>query len=388
MYLLRLPLLDFHSYDAVQAGSVRLYIPTALFECVVLRPILAVIALVASAAALAFNNSTWIWANDTVPVPGGGENRPAACAFRRHFTPHPGKNPSFTDILVTADDSFTFYVNGEQVGTGAYYPLAYAFRTHLLRSGLNVFAVTATSNSTGSTPAGLLIAMQITYDDGTIDVIVSNTTWLGFTSVPDGYQNPAFPDSSWPAAVEESPYGASAWGPVTIPENPQTFVYTNATNRIWTNEAANASVDAPVGSRPFRLTWTPPAGQTASYVTAIISCDNEYMFFINGDMVAGGYHYHLSQQFSISLSPAANVVFAVNATNYDGPAGFIAEIQITTTGAPACTECSSSSFVITDASWKWTTIVTEGFEDPGYDDSKWSPAVVAEAYPVTFSPSQ
>jgi hypothetical protein len=351
-----------------------------------LRPILSVIALVASAAALDFNNSTWIWANDSVPVSGGGENPSAACAFRRHFFSGFGKTPLFTDILVTADDSFTFYVNGEQVGTGGYYPLAYAFRTASLTSGHNVFAVTANSTSTGSTPAGLLIAMQITYDDDTIDVIVSNTSWLAFTSVPDGYQNRTFPDSSWPTAVEKSPYGASAWGPVTIPANPQTFVYTNATNWIWTDESPNASVNASVGSRPFRLTWTPPAGQTASSVTAIISSDNEYVFFINGNMIAGGYDCRLSQQFSTSLSPAANVVFAVNATNYGGPAGFIAEIQITTTGAgPACT--NSSSFVITDESWKWTSIVPEGFEDPGYDDSRWSPSVVAKAYPVTFTPS-
>ncbi|KAJ6457876.1 hypothetical protein C8R45DRAFT_1081718 [Mycena sanguinolenta] len=353
-----------------------------------LRSILAVVALVASAAGLDFNNSTWIWANNSVPASGGGETPPGGCAFRRYFTPPPGKTPNFTDIIVTADNNFTFYVNGEQVGTGAYYPLAYAFRTPLLGSDSNVFAVIATSGSRSSAPAGLLIAIQVTYDDGTRDMpIVSDTTWRALTSVPDGYQNLTFNDSSWPAAVGESPYGASAWGPVTIPTNPQTFVYTNATNWIWTNETPNASVDAPVGSRPFRLTWTPPAGQTPRSATVIISSDDEYMFFINGNMIAGGYNYRLSQQFSISLAPAANVVFAVNATNYSGPAGFIAEIQITTTGAPGCTECNSSSIVITDASWKWTSTVSEGFEAPGFDDSSWSPAVVAVGYPVAFSPS-
>ncbi|KAJ7240923.1 hypothetical protein C8J57DRAFT_1370353 [Mycena rebaudengoi] len=351
-----------------------------------LRPILCAVALVASVAALDFNNSTWIWVNDSVPVSSGGETPPGGRAFRRHFISRAGKIPHFTDILVTADDSFIFHVNGEQVGTGAYYPLAYVFRTPLLSSGRNVFAVTATSGSMSSTPAGLLITIQITYHDGTRDIIVSDTTWRAFASVPGGYQNPKFDDSSWPAAVGESPYGASPWGPVTIPTNPQKFVYTNATKWIWTNETANASVDAPVGSRPFRLTWTPPAGQTARSATAIISSDDEYVFFINGKMIAGGYNYGLSQQFSISLAPAANVVFAVNATNYAGPAGFIAEIQITTTGAPVCTECSSSSFVITDASWKWTSTVSEGFEAPGFDDSSWSPAVVTVGYSV--GPSQ
>ncbi|KAJ7470008.1 hypothetical protein B0H11DRAFT_2043168 [Mycena galericulata] len=342
-----------------------------------LRPILAVVVLVASAAALDFNASTWIWTNDGATLPG-------ACAFRRDFTPPAGRTPNSTDILVTGDESFTFYVNGEQLGTGGNYQIAYAFRTPLLGSGPNVFAVTATSGSTNLTPAGLLVAIQITYNDGTTDTIVSDTTWRAVTSVPDGYQNLTFDDSSWPAAVGEGPYGASAWGPVTIPTTPPTFVLTNATNWIWTNEAANASLSAPVGSRPFRLTWMPPPGQTATSVTIIVLGDDEYVFFINGNVVAGGYKYYLPQQFSISLAPATEVVFAANATNDGGPAGFIAEIQVTTTGAPGCTECSSSSFVITDASWKWTSTVPAGFEAPGFDDSSWSPAVVAVGYPVGF----
>ncbi|KAJ7836032.1 hypothetical protein B0H14DRAFT_2514212 [Mycena olivaceomarginata] len=354
------------------------------------RPILALVVLVASTAALDFNNSTWIWANDSVPTSGGGATSAGARAFRRRFTTQDRKIPTFTDILITADENFTFYVNHEKVGTGAYYPLAYAFRTPLLRSGENMFAVTATGGSKSSTPGGLLIAIQITYNDGSTDTVVSDTHWLALTSVPDGYQNLTFGDGSWPAAVDESPYANSAWGPITIPANPQTFIYTNATHWIWTNETSKPSVTALVGSRPFRLTWTAPSGQMVMSASILISSDDEYMFFINGNMVAGGYNYVVSQQLSTSLAPAAKVVFAVNATNYGGPAGFIAEIQITTTGAPGCTECGSSrSFVITDESWKWTSTVPAGFEDPGYDDSSWFPAVVA-ATPAywQFKPSQ
>jgi hypothetical protein len=339
---------------------------------------------VANAAALDFNSSTWIWTNDSVSA-GGPTPTPGARAFRRDFIPPAGKIPDFTDILITGNENFTFYVNGEQLGTGANYRLACAFCTPLFGSGHTVFAVTAASGSLNSSPAGVLVAIQLTYSDGTTDSIVSDTAWRASTSVPGGYQTPTFDDSSWPPAVEEGPYGASAWGSVTIPTTPPTFNLTNATNWIWTNEAPNAAISAPVGSRPFRLTWTPPPGQTARTATISICADDEYVFFINGNVVAGGYVYHVPQQFSISLAPAATVVFAANTTNDAGPAGFIAEIQVTTTGAPGCTECSSSSFVITDASWKWTSTVPAGFEAPGFDDSSWFPAVVEVGYPV---PSQ
>ncbi|KAJ6471512.1 hypothetical protein C8R45DRAFT_1014594 [Mycena sanguinolenta] len=343
--------------------------------------IFAFVAFATSTAAFDFNASTWIWANQT----SGGAASLGECAFRKDFTPPDGKTPNFTDILVTADKSFTFYVNGQELGTGSNYQLPYAFRTPLLASGPNVFAAVASpSTNLTQAPAGLLVAIQVTYTDGSTDTIVSDTTWLALTTVPPGSQNLTFDASTWPAAVAESPYGGSGWGPVVIPTTPPSFVLTNATNWIWTNESPNAYISAPVGPRPFRLTWTAPPGQVARSATIIAAGDDEYVFFVNGNLVAGGYSFALSQQISISLAPTANVVFAANVTNDNGPAGFIAEIQITTTGAAGCTDCGSSSFVITDASWKWTDTVPPGFEAPGFDDSSWSPAVVVVAYPLDW----
>ncbi|KAJ7198437.1 hypothetical protein B0H12DRAFT_1166091 [Mycena haematopus] len=316
---------------------------------------LAFVALVANAAALDFSSSTWIWTNDSVSTSGGSATPPGA------------------DILITGDENFTLYVNGEQLGTGANYHLGYAFRAPLRSSGLNVFAVTATSDSTSPTPPGVLVAINLTYSDGTSDIIVSNTTWRALSSVPDGYQNLRFDDRSWPAAVGKGAHN---------PNNPPTFTITNVTNWIWTNETTDPASSALSGSRPFRLSWTPPPGQTPRSATISVCADDAYAFFVNGILVAGGYLYSACQQFSISLAPAAEVVFAANATNGGGPAGFLAEIQVTTTGAPGS---SSSSFVVTDTDWKWTSTVPAGFEDPGFDDSSWFPAVLDVGYAV---PSQ
>jgi hypothetical protein len=104
------------------------------------------------------------------------------------------------------------------------------------------------------------------------------------------------------------------------------------------------------------------------------------LFFVNGNLVAGGYGYQLTQQFTIYIPPAPKVVFAVNATNDSGPAGIAATMQINTSGAPACAECTSISFALTDASWKWSSTVPDGFEAPGFDDSSWFPSVVEADY--------
>ncbi|KAJ6541432.1 hypothetical protein B0H19DRAFT_886758, partial [Mycena capillaripes] len=305
------------------------------------------------------NASTWIWASDG----SGGE-----AAFRRNFTTPAGKTAAFTEILLAAEN-FTLYANGEELGTGANSQFAYTFRIPSPTSGLNVFAVTGISGSTNSTPAALLVAIQITYSDNTTDTIVSDKSWLAFGSVPRGCQDTSFDDSRWTGAVEEGAYGTAPWGQVVIPTvTPQSSVLTNS---IWT-----AGVPAPLGSYPFRLTWTPPPRQTAISASITVAIDDEYLFFVNGKLVAGGYGYQLIQQFTIYIPPAPKVVFAVNATNDAGPGGITVTMQINTSGAPTCGGCTSSSFALADASWKWNSTVPNGFEAPGFDDSSWSPAVV------------
>ncbi|KAJ6589683.1 hypothetical protein B0H19DRAFT_1014757 [Mycena capillaripes] len=334
--------------------------------------------LAASTATLDFTASTWIWTNDT----SNDVSPPGTRAFRQDFTPPAGKTPDFTDIIITANESFTLYVNGQELVAGANHNFAYAFRTPLLGTGPSVFAVTGVSGSSvNSTLAGLLVAIQVTYKDGSTDAIVSDTNWRASTSVPDGYQMVNFDDSSWSAAVAQGNYGASPFGEVIIPTPPgsMSLSLTNATNVIWTG-----SNIIQVGSWPFRLTWTPPSGQIATSATIVVNADDHHSFYVNGDLVTSGNDYRYTQQLTIYIPPAPAVVFAVNATDVAPPAGFVALIQINTSGAPACAKCTASSFVVTDANWKWANTVPADFSAPGFDDSSWSPATVIGAYGMVY----
>ncbi|KAF7367956.1 Carbohydrate-binding module family 67 protein [Mycena sanguinolenta] len=336
-----------------------------------IHSILTLVTLATSTAGLDFNASAWIWANDT----SSGE-----VAFRRHFTTPAGKTVAFADTLLAAEN-FTLFVNGEELGSGANYQFASTFRTPFLTSGFNVFAVTAMSGSTNSTLAAVLAAIQITYSDNTTDIIVSDNNWLTCDIVPEGYQNTSYDDRSWPTAVEKGLYGTAPWGQVVIPTaTSPSSTLTNATNWIWTSGVPAWPSPAPLGSRAFRLSWTPPPRQTAISASITASINDEYLFFVNGNLVAGGYGYQLTQQFTIYILPAPKVVFAVNATNDSGPGGIAATMQINTSGAPACAECTSSSFALSDTNWKWSNTVPDGFEAPDFDDSSWSPAVVEAVY--------
>ncbi|KAJ7168303.1 lectin [Mycena crocata] len=324
------------------------------------------------APALGFDQSTWIWTNEV----SSGQAPVGTRAFRKTFTAPLGKRPIQADIILSVDNGLTLYVNGAQVGTGGDFRFAERFCVPL-QPCLNVFAVTAANAGSTANPAGLLAAIQITYSDGTTSLITSDTTWRFSTTVLSGYEQLSFDDSSWKPVIGEGAYGVSPWGQVAIPSAPPVLSLTNAA-WIWTNEVVNGV--APPGPRAFRRTYTPPAGQTATSATIIITTDNEYSIYVNGVLVGSGTDFRVAQQYTVNfLVPAQNVVFAIYAVNtatVNNPAGVLAAIEINT----AECNCTSGAFAVTDGGWKSNLGTPIGFQLPGYDDSNWPLATVEGPY--------
>ncbi|KAJ7090337.1 hypothetical protein B0H15DRAFT_260486 [Mycena belliarum] len=317
------------------------------------------------AAALDFNASQWIWTNE-LSAP-GGTAPVGARAFRKDFVAPLGKTPVQADIIITVDNALTMFVNGAAVGTGENWQNAERFCV-ALQPCLNVFAVTATNNEFF---AGLLATIQITYSDGTTSTIVSDTTWRFSITVPDDYEQLSYDDNNWTPAVAEGAYGVAPWGQISIPSaDSAPGLSLSQASWIWTDEVANGA--APVGARAFRKTYTPPTGQTATSAKIIITADDEYSLYVNSVLVGSGTSWQVAQTYTVDLSPASNVVFAVYAVNNIGPAGLLAAIEIT------LSECSCSSGVIfvTDAGWKSYIGTPYGFQLAGYDDSRWPAATV------------
>jgi hypothetical protein len=171
--------------------------------------------------------------------------------------------------------------------------------------------------------------------------------------VPNDYTLLSFDANSWPLAISEGAYGVAPWGQITIPSTPPVLSLTNA-NWIWTKEVVNGV--APPGPRAFRRTYTPPTGQTATSATIIMDADDAYSLCVNGILVGSGSGWQTAQEYTVNLSPAPNVLFAVYAQNLNpggGPAGLLAAIEIESNTTDC--NCTSSAYIVTDGSWKSNT---------------------------------
>ncbi|KAE9402206.1 hypothetical protein BT96DRAFT_1017771 [Gymnopus androsaceus JB14] len=142
---------------------------------------------------------------------------------------------------------------------------------------------------------------------------------------------------------------------------------------IWTGEGPNIP-----GMRAFRK-HLPKGKSKAVCVTFAISCDDAYTVWVNGKYIGNntwkagspsGASWHILDEYSVSLSHTDNVI-AVNATNVVSVDGVIL------TGVVTYEDGSQTAFT-TDASWLTAGSATppKGFQEIGFDDSKWTPAAV------------
>lgn len=326
-------------------------------------------------AGLDFTGSNWIW----IPNQAADGSIPLGNAtFRRAFNPTNGRVPSTANILIGADDTYTLYVNGLKVGASSKLVDAQRYCVSLVKD-CNVFAVSA--QNVLPTAAGVVAAIQVKYTDGSTETVVSDAQWHAIAGTPAGFEQVAFDDRTWAAALVEGPYpGTSSKQPGIVFQVPPEAQGTAANpslqsgNWIWTSETSGPGAAAPVGGRAFRKTITLANGQLAAQAKIVIVADDSYSLYINGLFVSSGTSYLNAQRYTVNFPPTSKVVVAVYAANVGGPAGLLASAQLV-----SC-ECSSGSDLssITDGSWKYSLSVPApaGFIDPNFDDSAWPNAQI------------
>ncbi|KAF9477968.1 hypothetical protein BDN70DRAFT_787867, partial [Pholiota conissans] len=318
------------------------------------------------------SGAKWIW----TPASNAGVYPVGNATFRRDYYPPAGKTPLSANILITTDNAYTLFVNGQQVGTGNNFTQAQRYCVPLVPS-CNVFAIEGQNTATVPNPAGALAAIQVRYTDGFTETIVTDTDWHGVTGVPAGFQQVAFDDSNWPAAFDQGPWPTTApWSnrvaipPTTSDPGPNL----KAATWIWSTQGANAN--AAIGFVSFRKVVTLPAGQFADTITMDIVADNGYTLYINGLEVGSGTNFNFAQRYQVNFTPSNVVTIAVVGANTGGPAALLASGAIS-----GCTcGCGANAFVSTDSTWKDTAGVPAGFIAPGFDDSAWSAAIVQGPY--------
>jgi putative heme-binding domain-containing protein len=152
----------------------------------------------------------WIWFDEGDPL----ASAPAETRyFRRVFDlDRPGGNALRSASLeITADNSFTVFVNGARVGSGDSWSSLYRFDVRAqLVNGKNVLAVAA-HNEGG--PAGLVVRLRCTVAGKKPLAVVSDGAWKVSKAPVKDWQSLRFDDSKWSKARVLGPFGKlGPWG--------------------------------------------------------------------------------------------------------------------------------------------------------------------------------
>lgn len=166
--------------------------------------------------------ASWIWFPEGDPA----ADLPAGTRWFRRAVDIPA-GVTGARLVVGADDAYTVYVNGTEVGrTEPDGPAenwrrpAVADVTARLRAGANVVSASAV-NATAS-PAGFIAVLELTSADG-VTTVPTDDTWRSTRQEPSGaWREPGYDDSAWSAAGEGPAWGSGPWGAVAPAHFPAT----------------------------------------------------------------------------------------------------------------------------------------------------------------------
>jgi Alpha-L-rhamnosidase N-terminal domain./Fibronectin type III domain./Bacterial alpha-L-rhamnosidase. len=164
---------------------------------------------------------SWIWYPEGNPA----KSAPVGTRyFRKTIFVRSDSVLTGATLLLAADNSYTAYVNGTQVGQGQDYTVAIP-STNIatqFQPGTNTLAISASNGGTTANPAGLIGKLILSYADGSQTNIQMDATWKATKTSTVGWQLPGFNDSSWSNALVMGSYGMSPWGTGVTVQNPQT----------------------------------------------------------------------------------------------------------------------------------------------------------------------
>ncbi|MCY3023711.1 MAG: alpha-L-rhamnosidase N-terminal domain-containing protein [Planctomycetota bacterium] len=169
---------------------------------------------------LNFAGVKWIWyppaANATLESFQGG-----TCYFRAPLMLPENAKIKSAEIIATADNLFTLYVNGKASAESESWNqpkrIDLAGR---VAPGRNIIAIEATNTAMG--PAGLLVKLVVRMADGQNVVLVSDASWKCSDEEAKKWEVPEFDDKAWRTAYVVGMMGMAPWGQVAnIPGGPE-----------------------------------------------------------------------------------------------------------------------------------------------------------------------
>lgn len=147
----------------------------------------------------------WIWTHADALQRAGDDER---AWFRR--TVSLARAPREAKLVVAADNACVVTIRGEEVLENEDWAQpVFADVARELRAGDNVIGLAA-ENDGG--PAGVLLSLELTFDDGATQTIVSDARWTFGDGSNAAWNTAEFDASAWKPAFELAPLGADPWG--------------------------------------------------------------------------------------------------------------------------------------------------------------------------------
>ncbi len=158
---------------------------------------------------LDWNDAQWIWYPDGDPVSGVSAG---TRYFRRSFTISDISEVENAPCIITADDQFELFVNGQSVYSDSEvdgWRSAEVFDiAPYLQNGDNVLAVRTVNASYGA--ASWIAAITVNLQSGPLDLNTGHL-WLTNNSYDTNWETVTYDDSSWGGAQEVGQMGIGPW---------------------------------------------------------------------------------------------------------------------------------------------------------------------------------
>lgn len=157
-----------------------------------------------------FLKASWIWGQEESP-------ETAAAAGTRYFRlPLTVPEDLLSAVCVfSADNSATFFVNGEKMGQCSDFRGAVVSDiTKRLQPGANTLAVSVSNAGDGPNPAGLLLSLRMETASGEKTVLSGAEGWKSSTQGGKDWEKPGFDDNAWEAAKVIGQNGMGPWNEI------------------------------------------------------------------------------------------------------------------------------------------------------------------------------
>ncbi|NQT88384.1 HEAT repeat domain-containing protein, partial [bacterium] len=165
------------------------------------------------AATPTLDGAQWIWQQ-------GAGDAAGTWSFQKAFAFPAGQKPKKANVLITCDNLWTLYVNGEKAGQND--PDADSWRrpqsvdvTKHLVIEKNAIAIEGANTIPGA--SGLLVKLAVEFEDGKTFELVSDKTWISTDRPEKGWRDNGFvAGPNWTPVTVLGPHGIAPWSKLVV----------------------------------------------------------------------------------------------------------------------------------------------------------------------------